>query len=436
MSPHHRTSPLFDEHSLAEAFALECDRTDPLAKFRDRFHIPTGKDGRPLVYLAGNSLGLQPKGVRDAIDQELRDWAELGVEGHFHGKRPWYSYHELFRDSAARLVGALPGEVVLMNSLTVNLHLMMVSFYRPTPARHKILIDWPAFPSDIYAAKTQLQFHGHDAEQGLLRWEPRAGENTLRVEDVEEIFARERERIALLLLAGVNYFTGQGYDLKRIAGIAAKYGCVVGLDLAHAAGNVRLALHDWPVDFAVWCNYKYVNSGPGAVAGCFVHEKHHHRPDLPRFAGWWGNDPKTRFRMHLQPEFVPGDGADGWQVSNPPIFSLAPVRASLDLFDEAGMSALRAKSERLTSYLCFLIDRLCGERIEIMTSREPEARGCQLSLTVKNRPKELLPALQREGVVCDFREPNVVRAAPVPLYNTYHDVWRFAQILARHSREP
>lgn len=434
MSPHPSTPPPFDEASAEEAFALECDRTDPLAQFRDRFHIPPGRDGRPLVYLAGNSLGLQPKGVRGAIDQELRDWAELGVEGHFHGRRPWYSYHESFRESAARLVGALPTEVVMMNSLTINLHLMMVSFYRPTAARYKILIDWPAFPSDIYAAKTQLKFHGYDPEVGLLRWEPRNGEEALRPEDLDDVLEREGERIALVLVAGVNYFTGQWYDLRRVTEAAARRGCAVGLDLAHAVGNVPLSLHEWPVDFAVWCNYKYMNSGPGAVGGCFVHEKHGRRSELPRLAGWWGNDPSTRFRMHLQPEFIPRTGADGWQVSNPPIFSLAPVRASMDLFDEAGLTALREKSERLTGYLWFLIERLCRDRIALVTPREPDLRGCQLSLMVKDRPKELLPALQADGVLCDFREPNVVRAAPVPLYNTYHEVWRFAQILAAHSR--
>jgi len=413
-----------------EAFARQQDADDPLRGYRDRFLIPCRPDGRPVVYLAGNSLGLQPKSVRELLQQELRDWADLGVDAHFSGKTPWYSYHEVFRESGARLVGAKPGEVVMMNSLTVNLHLMMVSFYRPTPTRYKILIEEPCFPSDLYAVKTQLQYHGYDPAKALVVAKPRKGEHLLRTEDIDEILAKEGERIALVLLGGVNFVTGQVLDMAHITAVARRLGCVVGFDLAHAAGNIPLRLHDWDVDFAVWCNYKYLNSGPGAVAGCFVHERHAETGDVPRFGGWWGNDPTTRFQMHLQPDFVPREGADGWQISNPPILAMAPVRASLAIFDEAGMPSLRVKSERLTEYLEFLLDRLGSTRFEIITPRDPHERGCQLSLLVRERPKEVLEQLHAQGVICDFREPNVLRVAPAPLYNTFHDIWVFADLLA------
>lgn len=418
-----------------EPFALEMDRIDPIGHFRSCFLLPKTHDGRESIYFAGNSLGIQPKGVRERIEQELRDWADLGVEGHFEGNIPWYSYHEVFRDIGARLVGAKPGEVVLMNSLTVNLHLMMVSFYRPAKQRYKILMEDPAFPSDTYAVKTQLQYHGYDPNDALVVVRPRSGENCIRIEDIEEALEREGERIALVMLAGVNFFTGQALDMARITAAAHKHGCTVGWDLAHAAGNLIMQLHDWNVDFAVWCNYKYLNSGPGAVGACFVHEKHHARDDLPRFGGWWGNDPNTRFQMHLLPDFIPRQSADGWQLSNPPIFSLAPVKVSYDIFDEVGMPALRRKSELLTGYLQFLIDQAGPERIEVITPRESSTRGCQLSMLVHDRPKDLLPRLKQSGVICDFREPNVVRVAPVPLYNTFHDVWSFAQALFQTQDE-
>ena len=414
-----------------EAFARSLDEQDVLRGYRDRFHIPTRDDGTDLIYLAGNSLGLQPTATRGLIEEELDDWARLAVDAHFKGRRPWYSYHEMFRDCGARLVGALPGEVVMMNSLTVNLHLMMVTFYRPTPDRFKIVIEDAAFPSDTYAVKTQLAHHGFDPEEGLLVVKPRAGEHTIRTEDVEALLEREGERIALVAMAGVNYFTGQLFDIKRITAAAKRAGCAVGWDLAHAAGNVPLNLHEWDADFAVWCNYKYLNSGPGAVAGCFVHARHGERTDLNRFGGWWGNDPATRFRMHLQPVFVPREGADGWQISNPPIMALAPVKASLAIFDEVGMPALREKSQRQTAYLLQLIDRIDSANIEVVTPRDPAHRGCQLSLLVHDRPKERFNALCEAGVTCDFREPNVIRAAPVPLYNTFHDCWRFAEALAK-----
>ncbi|MCH7527111.1 MAG: kynureninase [Planctomycetes bacterium] len=416
-----------------ESFARQLDEGDPLADCRDRFHIPRKPDGGDATYLAGNSLGLAPKAVRSALADELDDWARLAVDAHFQARTPWYSYHEVLRESAARLVGAMPGEVVMMNGLTVNLHLLMVTFYRPTRDRYKIVMEDCAFPSDTYAIRTQLRHHGLDPDEALIIVRPRDGEYTLRTEDIESFLEREGSNIALLWFGGVNYFTGQVFDMGRIAAAAKSKGCVVGFDLAHAAGNVILELHKWDVDFAVWCTYKYLNCGPGSVAGAFVHEKHGRDITLPRFGGWWGNDPDTRFRMHLQPEFVPQPGADGWQVSNPPILSLAALKASLAIFDEVGMQALRDKSERLTGYLQYLIDRMPSGRYEVITPRETRFRGCQLSILVHDRPQELFDAIRKEGVVCDFREPNVIRAAPTPLYNTYHDVWDFARVLGRHK---
>ncbi len=407
--------------------ALDFDSKDPLRSYRDLFHVPTGPDGRHLIYFCGHSLGLQPRTAKDCIQQELDAWARLGVEAHFQGNNPWYDYHELFRDCGAGLVGARPGEVVMMNSLTVNLHLMLATFYRPARQRFKILIDEPVFPSDLYALQSQVRLHGYDPGDALLPIRPRPGEHCLHNEDIEATFASRGPEIALVFLNGVNFFSGQFFDVQRFTRLAKEQGCVAGYDLAHAAGNVVLQLHDWGVDFAVWCQYKYLNSGPGAVAGCFVHERHGQNLDLPRLAGWWGNDPATRFQMPGQ--FVPQPGADGWQISNPPIFALAPVRASLAIFDQAGMPAVRAKSELLTAYLEFLLDQLPGKRFETITPRDPIRRGCQLSILVHDRPRALIEALKAGGVVCDFREPNVVRVAPVPLYNTFHEVWSFVQIL-------
>jgi kynureninase len=414
-----------------ESFARQLDAADPLRSFRDAFHIPSRADGRRVIYFCGHSLGLQAKTARALVEEELDVWAADAVEAHFRGAAPWYSYHETVRDAGARLVGARPGEVVFMNSLTVNLHLMLTSFYRPTSQRTCVLIDEPTFPSDRYAIASQIQLHGLSAADNLLTAAPRPNEYGIRTEDVEDLLARRGSEIALLLFNGVNFFTGQRFDLPHLTEVAHRHGCVVGFDLAHAAGNVPLQLHDWDVDFAVWCSYKYLNSGPGAVGGCFVHEKHGSNLSLPRLAGWWGNDPATRFRMHLQPDFVPQTGADGWQLSNPPILAMAPVRASLALFDQAGMPALRAKSERLTGYLEYLLDRLPPGRIEVLTPRDPALRGAQLSMLVHDRPREMLQQLEAEGVFCDFREPNVIRVAPVPLYNTFEEVWRFAEILAR-----
>lgn len=407
-----------------EAFARALDAADPLRYFREQFHIPRRPDGSPMLYFCGHSLGLQPKPARTFVEQELDAWARLGVEAHFHSKNPWYSYHEIFRDSGARLVGAQPGEVVFANSLTVNLHLLMATFYRPTPSRHRILMDAPVFPSDLYAVQSQLHHRGFEPSNGLLLADP---------PDIESLLADRGSEIAIVLLSGVNFLTGQYFDIPPLAEAAHRQGCLFALDLAHAAGNVPLHLHDWQVDFAVWCSYKYLNGGPGSVGGCFVHDKHGRELTLPRLAGWWGNDPATRFHMHTQTTFVAQPGAAGWQISNPPILAMAPLRASLDLFEEAGMPALRAKSERLTGYLHYLLERLPGRYFDMLTPADPARRGCQLSLRLLERPRELLSKLQAEGVVCDFREPDVLRIAPVPLYNTFHEVWTVAHLLGQCS---
>ena len=421
--------------SADENFALKLDAEDPLRDFREKFHLPLGKDGKPLIYLAGNSLGLMPKSARELVDQELDDWSRLAVDAHLGAKTPWYSYHETLREPAARLVGAQPNEVICMNSLTVNLHLMMATFYRPTKSRFKIVMEDPAFPSDTYAVKSQIVHHGYDPKKALVLARPRDGEFTVRQEEIEALLEKQGDEIALVLLAGVNFFTGQYFDIEKITAAAQKRGCMVGIDLAHAAGNVPLTLHDWKVDFAAWCSYKYLNAGPGAVAGAFVHERHATDRELPRLAGWFGNDPATRFRLHLEPEFIPVASADSWQVSNPPIFSMAPLRASLAIFDEAGgMKALRAKSIQLTGYLEFLLGQADtgSDRFTVITPRDPGARGCQLSILAHEHPKELHKELEAAGVKCDFREPNVIRAAPTPLYNTFHEMWRFANILGEH----
>ena len=407
------------------AFAAEMDAQDPLAKFRAQFHIPQ-HEGRDCIYFCGNSLGLQPKAVEGAMAQELADWKNLGVEGHFHGKHPWMPYHEFVAENAAYVVGAKASEVVMMNGLTANLHLMMVSFYRPTKARYKILIEYTPFPSDIYVVQSQAKFHGFDPADAIIEMKPRGGEHTLRQEDIEEVIAREGQSIALILIGGVHYYTGQFFDIARITEAGHKQGCMVGFDLAHAAGNVLLKLHDWNVDFACWCSYKYLNSGPGAVAGVFVHERHAKSFDLPRFAGWWGNDKSVRFKMG--PHFQPMKGAEGWQLSNPPIFALAPARVSLDIFREAGMENLRKKSAQLTGYLEFLLHGLKLASLKIMTPANDAERGCQLSITVQGNGRKVFEALQKAGVVCDWREPDCIRVAPVPLYNSFTDVYRFVEI--------
>jgi kynureninase len=420
--------------SAGEDFAKQLDAEDSFRPFRDKFHLPLGKDDQPLIYFAGNSLGLMPKSAREIVDQELDDWAKLGVDAHLGAKTPWYTYHEPLREPMARIVGAKPVEVICMNSLTVNLHLLMSTFYRPTKSRFKILMEDPAFPSDTYAIKTQIRHHGLDPKDALVLASPRKTEFTVRTEDVVDLIEKNRDSLAIVWLAGVNFFTGQLFDMPTITKAAQKNGIIVGFDLAHAAGNVPLAMHDWNVDFAVWCTYKYLNAGPGAIGGAYLHERHATNTKLPRLAGWFGNDPNTRFQMQLEPEFVPVASANAWQVSNPPIFSMAPLLASLSIFDEAGgMEKLRAKSLKLTGYLEFLISNAGSKRYSVITPPDVNARGCQLSILAHEHPKELFKELQAAGVKCDFREPNVIRVAPTPLYNTFHEAWRFAKILRAHN---
>ncbi|HRG36975.1 MAG TPA: kynureninase [Bacteroidia bacterium] len=412
-----------------QAFAKEMDEKDPLRKYRDQFHFPKNEKGKYLLYFCGNSLGLQPKTVRTYIEQELKDWERLGVEGHFQAKNPWMPYHEFLTEQMSRVVGGKPIEVVVMNTLTLNLHLMMVSFYRPTKTKYKIVIEGGAFPSDQYAVKSQLNFHGIDVQKGLIELVPRKGEDTLRTEDIEALIEKEGDSIALIMLGGVNYYTGQLYDMKRITAAGHKAGSIVGFDLAHAAGNVNLQLHDWDVDFAVWCGYKYLNSGPGGIAGCFVHERHATNKELPRFAGWWGHDKKTRFLMG--PEFVPISGAEGWQLSNSPVLAMASLRASLAIFDEAGMQQLTTKSRLLTGYLEYLIQETKNTNINIITPKDPTQRGAQLSIRIKNSDKSFFNRLVESGVICDWREPDVIRLAPAPLYNSFQDVFQFVELLKK-----
>lgn len=394
--------------------------------YRERFHIPVQQSTqKPYIYFCGNSLGLQPKGVLEAIQQELDDWANLGVEGHFHGKNPWAKYHEFFSEKAARLVGAKPAEVVMMNNLTVNLHLMMVSFYRPNPKRYKIIIEGGAFPSDQYAVKSQILFHGYKVENTLIELVPRKNEHTLRTEDIVQAIYDAGDSLALVMLGGVNYYTGQAFDMETITRAAHAVGAVAGFDLAHAAGNLVLQLHDWDVDFAVWCTYKYLNSGPGAVSGCFVHEKYGNNPELPRFAGWWGHDEKTRFLMG--PDFIPMFGAAGWQLSNAPVMNMVAHKVSLDIFDEATMPALRKKSEEMIQ---FLLERIQND-VEIITPHELKDRGCQTSIRVGKQGKAIFQKLSDAGVIADWREPDVIRIAPVPLYNTMEEIDEFAKLLKK-----
>ena len=404
-------------------FALELDSKDQLRKYRDFFHIPLQKNGEECVYMCGNSLGLQPKKTKEYIKQELDDWAKFAVEGHFYAKNPWMPYHEFLTESYSKIVGAKKSEVVAMSTLTANLHFMMVSFYRPNKIKYKIVIEGDAFPSDIYAVESQIKHHGFSPEEALIKLTPRKGEYHIRVEDLKKVLENENESIALIMLGGVNYYTGQLFDMKRITEIAHRYNINVGFDLAHAAGNVKLELHKWGVDFAVWCSYKYLNSGPGSVAGVFIHEKHH-KSNLPRFAGWWGHNKSNRFQM--PDEFSAIKSAEGWQLSNPPILSLATIRSALSIFDEIGMGKLIAKSKMLTEYLLFLLNTIKTDRIEVIT---PELRGCQISIRVKNGNKELFDKLTEKGVVSDWREPDVIRVAPVPLYNSFSDVFKFYNIL-------
>ncbi|MEJ2113949.1 MAG: kynureninase [Flavobacteriaceae bacterium] len=414
-------------YKLGLDFALGLDQNDELSHYRNQFHIPKDKHGNELIYLCGNSLGLQPKQTKSYIIQELEDWANLGVEGHTEAKNPWLPYHEFLTESMAKVVGAKPVEVITMNTLTANLHFMMVSFYKPTPKRYKIVIEADAFPSDKYAVESQLRHHGFDDKEGLILWKAREGEELLRYEDLETIMEQHGHEIALLMIGGVNYYTGQFFDLKRITKIGHKYGCKVGFDCAHGAGNVELNLHDSGADFAVWCTYKYLNSGPGSIAGAFVHERYANDKTLNRFTGWWSHNKETRFNMRQ--EFDQLTGAEGWQLSNPPILSLAAIRASLDIFNEVGISKLNEKSKNLTGYFEFLLKQLGENTIRIITPSNPEERGCQLSIQVRDADKSLHKKLTESGVICDWREPDVIRCAPVPLYNSFQDVYEMVERL-------
>lgn len=409
------------------AYALELDQQDELSRFRESFHIPKHTDGTNSIYFCGNSLGLQPKATKDQLNQELEDWANLGVEGHFHAKNPWMPYHEFLTKNMATIVGAHPHEVVIMNTLTTNLHLMMVSFYRPTPKRFKIIIEADAFPSDRYAVASQASFHGYDPNLAIIEWKPRKGEHTPHLEDLKDLLDTNKDEIALVMVGAVNYYTGQFFNLKEITQLGHQHGALVGFDCAHGAGNVDLRLHDSGADFAVWCTYKYLNSGPGSLGGCFVHERHAQNNELPRFTGWWGHNKETRFKM--RDDFEPIYGAEGWQLSNPPILSMAAVKASLELFNEAGFHNLRNKSIQLTNYLEFLLTQINSDRISIITPTQSNQRGCQLSLAVKNVDKSLFESISARGVIADWREPDVIRIAPVPLYNNYEDCWKFVNIL-------
>ena len=414
-----------NQYSLTHAQSL--DAQDPLHKYRSQFAIPKQKNGEEHIYLCGNSLGLMPFKAQEYVNQEMEDWAKYGVEGHFHARHPWMPYHEFLTDKMAKVVGALPHEVVVMNSLTANLHLMMVSFYRPTAKRHKILIDYSPFPSDRYAVESQAKFHGFDAKESIIELQPSQGKETVDLEDIMATIEKHGDEIALIMIGGVNYYTGQLYPLAEITRAGHAKGCKVGFDLAHAAGNIDLQLHETGSDFAVWCTYKYLNSSPGSLSGCFVHERHADNPDMPRFAGWWGHDKSTRFLMG--DDFTPMRGAEGWQLSNPPILPMAAMRASLELFEEAGMLALREKSLKMGDYMLSLLDHIDSDKISIITPREHTRRGCQLSIQVKDADKSLFDKITEAGVIADWREPDVIRIAGAPLYNSYADCWRFVEVL-------
>jgi kynureninase len=411
------------------SFAGKLDQKDPLKSFRKKFHIPRVK-GKEAIYLAGNSLGLQPRAAESIINQEMKDWAKLGVEGHVHGKRPWLYYHHFFRKEVALLVGARENEVVTMSQLTVNLHLMLASFYKPTKDRSKVIIEKGAFSSDQYAISSHISLHGFAAADSLIELSPRSGEHCLRTDDIVQAIQTHGAQTALIILGGVQYYTGQRFDIATITRAGHDAGSLVAFDLAHAVGNVPLSLHDDEVDFAVWCGYKYLNGGPGAVAGAFVHERHA-TGSKQRLAGWWGNNERDRFQM--KPDFDPMTGADGWQVSNFPVLSGAPLLASLEIFRQAGMKKLRAKSISLTGFAEFLLTNLDPDQnhFRIITPADPEERGCQLSILVTRNGKRIFDAITRESVICDWREPDVIRIAPVPLYNSFKDVWRFSEILAK-----
>ncbi len=410
-------------------FARQLDSQDKLNKYQDEFIFPQ-INGKNVIYFTGNSLGLQPKRTKAYVDEVMNDWANLAVEGHFYAGKPWWDYQERFANPLSKIVGALPTEITVMNTLTVNLHLLMVSFYRPTKTRYKIICEEKAFPSDQYMFQSQVHFHGYKTEDAIVEIKRREGEHNIRLEDVLAKIEEVGEELALVLIGGVNYYTGQVFDIKAITEAGHRMGAKVGWDLAHAAGNIKLELHDWNVDFAAWCSYKYMNSGPGNASGCFVHERHHKNKDLPRFAGWWGHNKERRFKM--EPSFDPVHGADGWQISNLPILSLAPYLASVELFDEVGMEALIEKRDKITAYLEFIlheIDKEVKGSFEIITPSNPEERASQLSVLLHGEGRELFDYLMRKGVIIDWREPNVIRLAPVPLYCSFEDMYEFGQIL-------
>jgi kynureninase len=418
------------EYQNSISFAKSLDQQDPLASFKDKFHL-LKKEGKHVVYLCGNSLGLQPKNAKAAIEQELNDWAEFGVDGHFDGKNPWKYYHHFLTENAAKIVGAKPQEVVIMNNLTTNLHLMMVSFYKPTATRYKIMMEATAFPSDQYAIETQARFHGLNPDDAIIELKPRAGEYTLRTEDILAQIEANKDSLAIVMIGGVNYYSGQACDMKSISAAAHKVGAIAGFDLAHAAGNLHLQLHDWDVDFAVWCTYKYLNSGPGGTSGVFVHERFANRPDIVRFAGWWGHDEKERFLM--KKGFKPMEGAAGWQLSNAQIFPMAIHKASLELFAEAGMENLRAKSVLLTGYLEFILQAF-SEHLTIITPSDPNQRGCQLSIIVKENGKALFDYLCSQNIIPDWREPDVIRMSAVPMYNSFEDIYQVGEALNKYFK--
>jgi len=412
-----------------KAFAKELDQKDTLSRYKNEFIFPK-VNNKDVIYFTGNSLGLQPKRTKSYVDEVMNDWANLAVEGHFYANKPWWDYHERFANPLSKIVGALPSEVTVMNTLTVNLHLLMVSFYRPSAKRYKILCEAKAFPSDQYMIQSQVQFHGYQPDDAIIEIQRRDGEHNIRLEDVLSKIEEVGEELALVLIGGVNYYTGQVFDMKTITDAGHKAGAFVGWDLAHAAGNVKLDLHEWDVDFAAWCSYKYMNSGPGNASGCFIHEKHHNNKDLHRFAGWWGHNKERRFKM--EPVFDPVQGADGWQISNLSILSLAPYLASVALFDEIGMDALIEKRNLITAYLEFIlyeISKQVGGRFEIITPKNQEERACQLSVYLHGEGRSLFEYLMKNGVITDWREPNVIRLAPVPLYCSFEDMYEFGQIL-------
>jgi len=417
------------EHN--RGFAQRLDEDDSLKDFRQLFHFPTQKNGSDFLYFCGNSLGLQPRTAKQALDSELEDWANLGVEGHFHGKKPWFHYHKFLTEHSAELVGGRHHEVVIMNQLTVNLHLLMVSFYKPTKTRFKIIMEAGAFPSDMYAIESQVKFHGYDYDEAVIEIEPREGEHTLRTEDILRIIEENGEQTALVFFAGVQYYTGQFFEIEKITAAAHSVGAIAGWDLAHTAGNLPLKLHDWKVDFAAWCSYKYLNSGPGNVSGVFIHEKHGLDENTHRFAGWWGHKESERFQMKRG--YIPEPGAAGWQMSNAPVFGMAVHLSSLEIFHKAGMENIRAKSKMLTAYLQETLKYVQNNNpaldFNVITPENPEHRGAQLSILVKENGKALFDYITENGVIADWREPNVIRLAPAPLYNSFTDIYELGETM-------